>query len=217
MLARADAILAEQGLDGFSIPALAESLGYSRRSIYMFFPTPYAVLNELARRYVSRLQGHLEPALKEVGRLSVEWLAAKISFEAASFLNGAPVARLLILGGVSTSRNFCGQEISNRHLGRLAERILTAYGYQIPNAQPDRAATAIELGTACFRLSYTSYGHITEPYVVESAYVMLLYLRDILELEEMPGRHELSVIIKEFASATAPGRDANLRVAQAST
>src|SRR5271168_1743638 len=51
ILDEAERLVLEHGLGGFSIPALAERLGYTRASIYHFFPTPNAVLNALSRRY----------------------------------------------------------------------------------------------------------------------------------------------------------------------
>src|SRR5215469_7703311 len=60
-------LLLEQGLSGFSIPELATRLGYSRATIYNFFPTPYTIFNELTRRYLIELEqqliGHSEALL----------------------------------------------------------------------------------------------------------------------------------------------------------
>jgi len=49
VLAGARELLAEAGLPGFSIPALALRLGFPRASVYNFFPTPPALFTEVGR------------------------------------------------------------------------------------------------------------------------------------------------------------------------
>ncbi|MDX1497505.1 MAG: TetR/AcrR family transcriptional regulator, partial [Salinisphaeraceae bacterium] len=96
VIEEADKLLAETGLTGFSIPTLAERLGFTRRSIYMFFPTPYAVLNELTRRYIDKLQNHIIGIMPDLAGASLEELVVKVVFAAADFHNQNPVGRLLI-------------------------------------------------------------------------------------------------------------------------
>lgn len=67
ILAEAEQVLLAKGISGFSIPELAERLAYTRTSIYHFFPTPYAVLNELTRRYLIKLEEHVEAAVQQLG------------------------------------------------------------------------------------------------------------------------------------------------------
>src|SRR5262245_36450816 len=59
VLAAARELLEEKGLSGFSIPALATRLGSPKTSVYNFFPTPQAVLNELARLGLAELEDRL--------------------------------------------------------------------------------------------------------------------------------------------------------------
>src|SRR5687768_11563391 len=55
VLQTAEALLSAGGLRGFSIPAIARELSCTRGSIYAHFPTPHAVLNELAARYLGQI------------------------------------------------------------------------------------------------------------------------------------------------------------------
>src|SRR3546814_17464002 len=59
-------MIVEGGVSSFSIPLLAERLGFPRATIYKFFPTPYAVFNELALREVSGLEAHLLEVMQHV-------------------------------------------------------------------------------------------------------------------------------------------------------
>lgn len=191
VIAAADTLLKEQGLSGFSIPALAERLGFSRRSIYLFFPTPYAVLNEVTRRYIKGLERYLSQMMGNIDEATIEQIIAQMTYAAADFHNQHPVARLLILGGAVTDRSYRAQEMNTLHLGQMARRILEQHGFKIPSSPPDIPTVAIELGTACFRLSHASYGEITDTYKVEAAHVMLLYLSDALELSRPLNRQQL--------------------------
>ena len=66
VLDAAEELLREEGLSGFSIPVLAERLEFTRASIYKFFPTPYAVLNELTVRYLGELEKQLGERAAEI-------------------------------------------------------------------------------------------------------------------------------------------------------
>lgn len=192
----ADAMLAEHGLSGFSIPALAETLSFSRRSIYLFFPTPYAVLNEVTRRYVKGLENYLTQMLANLDDPPIEELIVQMTYAAADFHNHNPVARLLILGGAVTDKSFRAQDMNTLHLGRLARHILLQSEIVIPPSPPDMPTLAIELGTACFRLSHARHGEITDSYKVEAAHVMLLYLSDMLNLNNGLPRDRLQQLLQ---------------------
>lgn len=188
-------MLAREGLSGFSIPALAEELGFTRRSIYLFFPTPYAVLNELTHRYIKKLEQHLEQAIQSRPPADAIQAIAHTTFAAADFHNANPVARLLILGGAVSDRSYRAQESNIRQLGILAGKLLESLGYQLPPSPPDIPTLAIELGTACFRFSQYQHDCITDTYKVEASHVMLLYLQQLLELSSTPSREALQELL----------------------
>ncbi|MGB1907666.1 MAG: TetR/AcrR family transcriptional regulator [Spongiibacter sp.] len=191
VIAAADAMLAEGGLGALSIPALADKLGMTRRSIYLFFPTHYAVLNEVTRRYINRLEQRLAEELAQYRHSDLHEAVARVTFAAADFHNTHPVGCQLILGGAVTDSSYRAQEMNTRHLGQLARRSLGNFSANIPT-EPDVASLAIELGTACFRHSYGVHGKITDSYKVEATYVMLLYLCQTLGLGDAPSREALS-------------------------
>jgi AcrR family transcriptional regulator len=122
ILAEAEALLNENGLSGFSIPAIAERLGYTRGSIYAYFPTPYAVLNELVKRYLAQLEAEFFSRAEELRALGWREGIAAVVDVAVAFHNSHPAARLLILGGAVTDDSYRAQELTNKRLGQLCRR-----------------------------------------------------------------------------------------------
>ena len=183
VLQGADALLQEEGLNGFSIPALADRLSYTRRSIYKFFPTPYAVLNALTEEYLERLDAHLRSAAARMGEtLPWDQAVTAVNAEAANFHNAQPVARLLILGGAVTDESFRVTEYAIRKLGRLLHELLGQRALAVP-AEPDVASIAVDIGTAVFRVSNLYHGKVTPQYAAESAHAMVAYLHKYVQPE----------------------------------
>ena len=172
----ARALLLESGLSGFSIPELATRLGYSRATIYNFFPTPYTIFNELTRRYLTELEEMLYRGAQ--GLLQVSWQegARGMAAFAAQFYNANPVARLLILGGPITDESYRAQELMIQRLGRLVQQVFTQRGIVLPAAPPDVSLLTVELGTTCFRVSFFLHGGITPQYQEEAGKAMIAYL-----------------------------------------
>lgn len=190
-----EALLLECGLSGFSIPVIAERLGYNRRSIYMFFPTPYALLNEMTRRYIEKMEKHILSAVVTLVQEPVANLLTKVTYAAADFHNDNPVGRLLILGGAVTDRSYRAQELNIKRLGDLSRELLQSKGIQVPLAPPDITAVAVELGTACFRLSHARHNSILDTYKVEAVYTMLRYLSDLLPQGSQLSREQLQALL----------------------
>jgi AcrR family transcriptional regulator len=172
----AESLLSEHGLGGFSIPAVADKLGYTRASIYKFFPTPYAVLNELVTRKLGELEQRLMQLAPQV--LPQPWPQAMraMVLKAAAFYNADLVARILVLGGPVTDDSYRAQELTIQRLGGLARELLLTRGIQIPKARPDAAMLLVEVGTTCFRVSQFLHGRITPEYQEEAVAVMQSYL-----------------------------------------
>lgn len=172
----AEALLRAEGLGAFSIPEIAEKLGYTRASIYKFFPTPYAVLNELVTRKLAALEERLMHLAPQV--LTQPWPQAMraMVLKAAAFYNADLVARILVLGGPVTDDSYRAQELTIQRLGGLARELLLTRGLQIPKARPDAAMLLVEVGTTCFRVSQFLHGRITPEYQEEAVQVMQAYL-----------------------------------------
>lgn len=179
VLATAEALLRDGGLRSFSIPAVAQELGCTRGSIYAHFPTPQALLNELAVRYLGRIFARFA---------SMSGLGAKPWREgirtgvhaAAEFYDEHPVARLLILGGGATDAGFRAQELTVKQIADLGRLAWKARGIELPS-EPDVAALAIDLGMACFRRSVFAHGAITPRYREAAADVMIGFLAPFIE------------------------------------
>lgn len=175
VLHAAEKLLLEAGLSGFSIPELANRLGYSRASIYKYFPTPYAIFNELMERYLQKLETHLGQHARRFIQLPWADQTREIVCLASNFHNENPVGRLLILGGPVTDDSYRVREISIQRLGALARQLLSEGGFDLP-LEPDVATLAVDIGTTCFRLSYFKHGTITPIYRDEAALAMTAYL-----------------------------------------
>ena len=175
MLDGARELLIEGGLNGFSIPALAERVGYSRASIYQFFPTPYALINELMRSELAELESLLEGEAEHL--LGVPWqdTIAHIVTVAGDFHNAHPVGRMLILGGPVSDEGHLAQSLTIQHLGRLARDLLANRGFRLPE-EPDVAVLAVDIGTTCMRLSFHKHGTVTPAYRDEAMRAMITYL-----------------------------------------
>lgn len=175
ILLEAEALLLEQGLSGFSIPVLAERLGYTRGSVYAYFPTPYAILNELVSRYLVQLESVFTSRAEELRRVGLNEGIRRIVQHAADFHNAQPAARLLILGGAVTDDSYRAQERTNKRLGDLG-RMVWYGGAALPAGLPDITTLAADLGTAVFRRSYFEHGEITPPYRAAAAEAMTGFL-----------------------------------------
>lgn len=175
ILDTAQTLLRDEGLSAFSIPVLADRLGYTRASIYKFFPTPYAVLNELVQRQLSLLEQRLARTVAD--SMAQPWPEAMRAavFAAVEFYNENPVARLLILGGPATHDSYRALELTVQRLGGLIRQLLAPRGIHLPTA-PDVATLLVETGTGCFRVSQFLHGRITPQYRDEAAKAMGAYL-----------------------------------------
>ncbi len=178
-LKEAEALLLEVGLSGFSIPLLAERMDCTRGSLYAYFATPNALLNELATRYLSEI------AIEFSGSNQLSGLPWRRGIEtgvtiAADFYNRRPVARLIILGGAVTDFSFRAQEITIKRIGDLGRAAWQARGIRLPT-EPDVTTLAIDLGMACFRRSVFAHGEITPLYRATAADVMNAFLAPYVE------------------------------------
>jgi AcrR family transcriptional regulator len=181
ILAESEMLLLAKGISAFSIPELAERLGYTRTSIYHYFPTPYAILNELTRRYLIQLEEHVELAGQVLGKIPWQDVVHQVAAAVANFHNSNPVGRMLILGVMASDESNKSLELTIEHLGRHIDRLMQSVNIVLPTENPNVLALTVELGTACLRLSYHFHGEITPEYQRESARAMISYLKNFAE------------------------------------
>ncbi|MDM4772283.1 TetR/AcrR family transcriptional regulator [Solimonas sp. SE-A11] len=185
ILQAAETLLIEAGLSGFSIPALAERLGYTRGSVYAYFPTPYAILNELVGRYLVELEAVFFSRAEELRRLGWRDGTAVVVDHAVAFHNAHPAARPLILGGAVTDDSYRAQERTNKRLGELG-RMVWYQGGLLPGGSPDLTTLAADIGTACFRRSFFEYGEITPAYRDAAVAAMAGFLAPYMDAAVKP-------------------------------
>lgn len=176
VLSEARELLAQEGMAGFSIPILADRLGFTRTSIYNFFPTPYSVLNELAKRELDALGRYLLEAVLPRAGLSWETQVQKTVHAAARYYEENPVARMLILGGAQTDESYHAQAVTIDRLGDVSRQMFAAVGIRLPRKPVDVMVLAVDIATACLRHSVLMHGRITSAYRDEAARVMVMYL-----------------------------------------
>lgn len=163
ILQEAETLLVEEGLSGFSIPAVAERLGFTRGSVYAYFPTPYAILNELVRRYLVELESEFHARMGQLRSMHWREGIEAVVDHAVQFHNSHPAARLLILGGAVTDDSYRAQEQTNKRLGNLGRKAWTLTA-RLPAGAPDIITLSADIGTACFRRSFFEHGEITPAY-----------------------------------------------------
>lgn len=176
VLSAARELLAQEGMAGFSIPALADRLGFTRTSIYNFFPTPYSILNELARRELDALGGHLLEAVAPRSNLAWDAQVRLTVSAAARYYEENPVARMLVLGGAQTDESYHAQAVTIDRLGEVSRQMFAAAGIRLPRKPVDVMVLAVDIGTACLRHSVLLHGRISNAYRDEAARVMVRYL-----------------------------------------
>lgn len=185
VLQEAEALLLETGLSGFSIPTLAGRLDFPRATIYKFFPTPYALLNELAERHLAALEAKLSHQAIALRNLK-NWEdgVSGMVRAAARYYQSHPVAYSLLLGPPISDSSHRAFEYTISRLGALTRSYLVDHGIRVPPGPPDIPALAVEFGTASFRMSYFLHGRITSPYIEAAVDVMLAFLNKRLDLSD---------------------------------
>jgi AcrR family transcriptional regulator len=176
VLTAAHGLLADEGLSAFSIPALAKRLGFTRMSIYHFFPTSAAILNELTRRALDGMEQRVvAQAMLHPKRRWDDQIVALVRV-AIEYFKENPVAQLVVLGNGLTAEGLKAQSVTVLHLGNVTSRLFEATGYSLPRVPIDTPALLIDLGMTCLRMSVQLHGRITPEFEREATDVMIRYL-----------------------------------------
>lgn len=181
VLAEAESMLVADGLFKFSIPTLAQRLGMTRGSVYAYFPTHYAILNELAERYLTEMESGYQQQAAQLARLSWQDGVKVVVKQAVSFHNQRPVARLLILGGAVTDRAFRVQDSVVRRLGGLGRSVWQDKSGRVLPDSPDIFVLAVDMAVGCFRRSVFEHGDISPAYAELAERAMIQFLSPFLD------------------------------------
>lgn len=182
VLTEAEKILEAKGLAGFSIPVIAEHLGMTRGSVYAYFPTPYAILNELVARHLNALESTFAESAEQLLGFrwweGIDWALDK----SMAYYNAHPAARLLILGGAVSDSSYRALEALVTRLAAMVREVWEARNADkpIPN-DPDIFTLSIDIGLSCFRRSFFEHGEIREEYKDAGARAMRGFLEPYIE------------------------------------
>lgn len=182
VLREAEIMLVESGLARFSIPLLAERLDMTRGSVYAYFPTHYAILNELVSRYLAELEALFLSRAQELVRLPWREGVRTVVELAVEYHNTHPAARLLILGGAVTDTSYRAQETLLQRLGHMGRQAWEQKQGAIPDS-PDVFTLSVDMAVACFRRSFFESGEITPAYRETAVQAMQVFLECFLEPE----------------------------------
>lgn len=180
ILEAAEAQLLVRGASELSIPELASTLGYTRTSVYHFFPTSYAILNELTRRHLAAIEEQVESLSRNIKEQPWEDVLGEVTDLVSDYYNSHPVAGVLILGSSASTESHKALQLTVLHLGRYVEMLMRIIGVSLPSEEPDAKALTVELGTACLRLSWFLHGHISDAYRGECKRAMIGYLKQYI-------------------------------------
>lgn len=180
VLVEAEKLLLSKGLDGFNMSELAHNLGYTRASIYKFFPTPQAVFHEINSRQLDQLEDRLRQRVTQLRSDSWEAQLREVTTTAGEFYNAQPLASLLILGPVQGESAYRSLHSMIGRLGDLLAQVMAANDRPISREPVDHPMLTVEIATACLRTSYHLHGHITEDYEKAAWSAMVAYLHQVL-------------------------------------
>lgn len=176
VLVAAEALIVEQGLSALTIPALAERLGFSRMSIYHFFPTPQAIINKLGQQSWAAMQGRLLTEILAHPLQQWREQLALVVQVVAEYFDRHPVARAVVLGGTLTDEGYQAHAATVRQLGELTAQFLEARGLRLPRKPIDVTSLAVELGVTTFRVSVQLHGRVTAEFQQEAFNIVAGYL-----------------------------------------
>ncbi len=185
VLREAETMLVESGLARFSIPLLAERLQMTRGSVYAYFPSHYAILNELVGRYLEELEELFLRNAQELMRLNWREGVRTVVEMAVNYHNSHPAARLLILGGAVTDASYRAQETLLQRLGQMGRQVWEQKCSPLPDS-PDVFTLSVDMAVACFRRSVFESGEITPAYRDMAVEAMQGFLERFLEPSAEP-------------------------------
>lgn len=184
IIVAAQQIIEDQSADALSSPAVAEMAGIPVASVYQFFPTRYAILNEIGRRQVEGLSTAMAPLFEENAISGWREGFERAIEIAANYIRGNKLATELFLRGPIIP------EILNAHLeadDKVAEMITEILPEEerakVLNTENglNPIRVAINLAVATMALGHRMQGDITENVVAETKSVVNSYLDTYLQ------------------------------------
>jgi AcrR family transcriptional regulator len=189
ILDAAEALAATRGIEGLSLPLLAQAAGVPASSLYHFFPSTEAVLVALVRRYNGLMDQALEAAIEDLPTDTWQAMARRLSSRARAFHDAHPVYARLIL---RTAAFDALRDADDEHIRQLARRFLDLLRthFHVPDA-PDLVtplSVAMAISDRIWALLPDDDGNISDKAFEESQIAMIAYLANYLPPRMAPRR-----------------------------
>lgn len=172
----AERMLEEVGPEKTSIPALAETSGVPRASIYPFFPDKYVLYAHIAQLHMQRLAEAIASSGAARTRTMHTWVRTVID-TCVDYYNAHPAASALLMNGSFSDIDRSAHTSKNVSIGRLLRDAAIRLG-ELPGLpqSPDVATIAVEIGFACLKFGYVQAGHIDGAVRNEAIRAVMAYL-----------------------------------------
>ncbi|HYW04635.1 MAG TPA: TetR/AcrR family transcriptional regulator [Gammaproteobacteria bacterium] len=164
ILDAAAALVERMPIEQITMARIAARAGVSRSSIYQFFPSVFAIYNDLGRRFLDEL---LQALREDRGaREAPTWreVNACLIRRAVEFYNDRPVARALLLGSGSAQELRVIDKDYDRRFAEAAREILGEKWRVSPIAGHDPLQVAVVLNTSVFSIGVFEEGCISDFY-----------------------------------------------------
>ena len=171
-----DYAILEHGMDECTIAALANTTGYPRTTIYMFYPTPLALFNDLAALHLTNMQDATGADAASIAA-APNWreATARVIHASAEYFRKHPVAAKLVLGPLTDSSHRAWED-TVMNLGRHMSAMLKARRIELRDTGTDACALALEFGASSFRFCYFVHGSVTPAYEKAAVDVIVSFL-----------------------------------------
>lgn len=180
ILDAAAGLVEQMPIERITMARIAAGAGVSRSSIYQFFPSAFAIYNDLGRRFLDEL---LQALRKDPGaRGAGTWreVNACLIRRAVEFYNARPVARALLLGSGSAQELRVIDKDYDRRFAEAAHEIL-GEKWQVPPIEGhDPLQVAVVLNTSVFSIGVFEEGYISDFYRDQACRASSGYLESFL-------------------------------------
>lgn len=183
ILTAASDMICERGVHNLSIPNIATRAKIPLSSVYQFFPTPQAILVELAKRHNDKLNEQLVETLLAAKLTRWEDIFTIMIDVVVNYSRANAVAQDLFLSpivpkeimAISTDAD---EKLNTAILELLPQEIIEALLLAPEGIDPIRVT--IEIVLTVFSVAFRTYGEITDYAVAEAKRAGISYLQSYL-------------------------------------
>lgn len=160
----AEKIILAESMEACTIAALSRKTGYPRATIYMFYPNPLAVLNDLATLHLTAMQDYIKSRSHYI-KSADDWRDAfrRHTEVGAQYFRDHPVAAKVVLGPLSDV-GYQAWENAVMSLGTFVTAVLDSRQVKLRPSDVNLCALVVEYGASTFRHAYYIKGDVTKAY-----------------------------------------------------